>query len=886
MPVTILTRTAKGSPLTIAEQDANLTNLKNAVDAFAAGAADASYLVLGTHAGLTDERVLTAGSGISFVDTGAGGTLTISATGGAPAASAVTVTPAGNIAATDVQAALQELDTEKIPTSAATVFGLSLLDDADASAGRTTLGLGTAAVAATGDFDAAGAAAAAQAASQPLDTQLTSLAGLTYTGNTLKVVRVNAGETGFELATPGAAATAAADVTFTPAGNIAATNVQAALQELDTEKQPLDTQLTSLAALAYAGNTLKVVRVNAGETDFELATISGGAGSSGAAGLIQYSDGAAGFAAEAGFSYDAATNQFTAPGMTLTEDFILSGSINATISAGTDNWAPTGHATATVIRTNPDYHDWYISGLTAGVAGQIKIIENVSTAYDFRILDESTASTAANRFKLPKRVNGAQSIGWISLTTHEAAIFIYDGTDSRWRLIAVTGQMGSSHYVESIGTGNFTVQPRHYGKILEHGGSGTITLGANTIGLGKWITIKTDQNATDPTIVSTSGGTMEPVTADGLTGRVYRVMPGQCVTFYNDNTYWQPMGENNKRIERKTMLLSPSALSADTNSWNPTGILYSNYIRISNTAAVKLTGLDANDGAAGRYNRIYVLENVSANALTITHDDANSSAGHRFQNPGGQNIVLAQHESACYAYGGSGAGLAAWVLQWTTSKCLDGLFSQKTVSYTTTALDFGGIVEVNAAGATTMTLMTAVGYAGKSVTFKNIGAGLVSMASTSSQTIDGAAATGFTIPQWSSKTFYSDGANWRMVSNGFVRTPLRWYWEPALTTSDKQPIYYIEAPGTLKNIRWYRDDATSVSGTTVLLLKKNGSTLYTLTIETAAAQGTWSTTWNGTSRAGLTDALVAGDRLEMTVSTGNTTMKNLTVQLDIEQAVY
>jgi len=36
---------------------------------------------------------------------------------------------------------------------------------------------------------------------QPLDTQLTDLAGLSYTGNANKVVRVNAGETGFELAT-------------------------------------------------------------------------------------------------------------------------------------------------------------------------------------------------------------------------------------------------------------------------------------------------------------------------------------------------------------------------------------------------------------------------------------------------------------------------------------------------------------------------------------------------------------------------------------------------------------------------------------------------------------------------------------------------------------
>jgi hypothetical protein len=40
--------------------------------------------------------------------------------------------------------------------------------------------------------------------------------------------------------------------------------------------QVSDTQLTSLAGLSYTGNALKVIQVNAGETDFELATVSGG----------------------------------------------------------------------------------------------------------------------------------------------------------------------------------------------------------------------------------------------------------------------------------------------------------------------------------------------------------------------------------------------------------------------------------------------------------------------------------------------------------------------------------------------------------------------------------------------------------------------------------
>jgi hypothetical protein len=47
---------------------------------------------------------------------------------------------------------------------------------------------------------------------------------------------------------------AAADVTYTPAGDIAATDVQAAITELDTEKQPKDASLTAYAALTTAAN--------------------------------------------------------------------------------------------------------------------------------------------------------------------------------------------------------------------------------------------------------------------------------------------------------------------------------------------------------------------------------------------------------------------------------------------------------------------------------------------------------------------------------------------------------------------------------------------------------------------------------------------------------
>lgn len=59
----------------------------------------------------------------------------------AHAATSISNTPAGNLAGTTVQAALNELDTEKLAVSAVSAFGLTLLDDANAATARATLGL-------------------------------------------------------------------------------------------------------------------------------------------------------------------------------------------------------------------------------------------------------------------------------------------------------------------------------------------------------------------------------------------------------------------------------------------------------------------------------------------------------------------------------------------------------------------------------------------------------------------------------------------------------------------------------------------------------------------------------------------------------------------------
>ena len=78
---------------------------------------------------------------------------------------------------------------------------------------------------------------------------------------------------------PGLAATKIADGTVTNTEFQYLNGVTSDIQAQLNAKQPSDAQLTDLSGLSYTGNSLNVIRVNAGETGFELAApVSGGSG--------------------------------------------------------------------------------------------------------------------------------------------------------------------------------------------------------------------------------------------------------------------------------------------------------------------------------------------------------------------------------------------------------------------------------------------------------------------------------------------------------------------------------------------------------------------------------------------------------------------------------
>jgi hypothetical protein len=155
--------------------------------------------------------------------------------------------------ASDVGAQPLDSDLTAIAALTTTAFGRGLLALADAAAGRTALGLGTAATQASSAFDAAGAAAAAQAASQPLDSDLTAIAALSTTSY---------GRSLLEAASAGAARTLL--------------GLGSAAVEAASAFQPADSDLTSIAALstqAFGRELLTLANAAAVRTAISAASV-------------------------------------------------------------------------------------------------------------------------------------------------------------------------------------------------------------------------------------------------------------------------------------------------------------------------------------------------------------------------------------------------------------------------------------------------------------------------------------------------------------------------------------------------------------------------------------------------------------------------------------
>lgn len=90
--------------------------------------------------------------------------------------------------------------------------------------------------------------------------------------------------------------------------------------------------------------------------------------------------------------------------------------------------------------------------------------------------------------------------------------------------------------------------------------------------------------------------------------------------------------------------ITPTALAANTDNWNPTGLSGASTIRMSASAIVDLTGL-----AGGSDGRVILLWNVGGETITLKHD-ATSTEANRFLLPGDVDKELAGNAGALIQY--------------------------------------------------------------------------------------------------------------------------------------------------------------------------------------------------------------------------------------------
>lgn len=269
---------------------------------------------------------------------------------------------------------------------------------------------------------------------QPLDSDLTTLAGLsTADGNFIvgngsawtvesgSTARASLGlgtmatETATDYLTTAAAALAYqpldADLTAWAAVNPSSYLTTAAAA---STYQPLDADLTSWAGVTRASGFDTFTATPSSANLASLLTDETGSG-----------------AAVFGTAPAISDPDFTGL-VDIQQTAALTGDISPSqITSNQNDYSPTGLSTASVLRLSTDASR-DITGLAGGSDGRLLLLHNVG-AQNIVLKDESASSTAGNRFALSADV---------TLAGDQSTLLQYDSTSSRWRVIGGVGSSG------------------------------------------------------------------------------------------------------------------------------------------------------------------------------------------------------------------------------------------------------------------------------------------------------------------------------------------------------------------------------------------------------------------------------------------------------------
>lgn len=98
----------------------------------------------------------------------------------------------------------------------------------------------------------------------------------------------------------------------------------------------------------------------------------------------------------------------------------------STLSADTNDWAPTGLSAANLIRVASNDHARGLTGIAAQAANRLLVLANVGS-FALVLRAQNASSSAANRFAIPND---------FSLEPTRSAVLRYDGTLARWTVVA------------------------------------------------------------------------------------------------------------------------------------------------------------------------------------------------------------------------------------------------------------------------------------------------------------------------------------------------------------------------------------------------------------------------------------------------------------------
>ena len=248
----------------------------------------------------------------------------------------------------------------------------------------------------------------------------------------------------------------------------------------------------------------------------------------------------------------------------------------AAIAAQQNDYSPTGWNTAGIVRLDFTGNQT-ITGFAAPTVGgtQLKYIVNADPGSDVLTIAHESASSTA-----ANRVTGPSGKN-ILIRPGAALLLMYDATSLRWRVFG----MGRHHALAPTTTTNNTIP--------------------------KW-------NGTNGDELVTSGLSIDG--SNNLSGIAALTLTGAVLG------------------ERRT-IISPTAIAAQQNNYNPTGWDTAGIIRIDLTGNQTITGFSAPNTGGTQLKYIANVDGGS-DILTIAHQSASSSVQNRVACPSGVNLTL------------------------------------------------------------------------------------------------------------------------------------------------------------------------------------------------------------------------------------------------------